>query len=113
MRRVCRPIRTSLLIGAVRTVQVSVATPSGGDAVVLRTVEFRIWCACGFGAVFLVGTITTVVVPVAHPPLLDTLAVGAGELVRATGLVAVLLVGAVRAVELSVAHPSFRDAHAR
>lgn len=76
-----------LFVGSVRAIDFSIADPLLGDAHLVGAGELQGGIALGRGTMLLVRVVATVVVAVAHPPLLDALAVGARELVRATRLI--------------------------
>jgi hypothetical protein len=83
----CHQHSTHLLVGAIGTVEFSVAAPLGCHAVLLRALELLDGIALLRCALGLVRSITTVVVAVADPALLDASAVVARELVRAARVI--------------------------
>jgi len=74
-------------VGTIRTVEFAIAPPLGSYAILLRTLELLngiTLCGITFG---LVGTVAAIVIAIAHPTILDTSAVAASKLIRATSVI--------------------------
>jgi hypothetical protein len=109
-----RKFLASYLVGSIGTIVITIASPSRRYAIILGTREISARMTSCRPTSFLVAVISAIIIVVAHPELLDTVLIRAGELVgSASVVVTILLVQTAGAIYLVITHPALRDAFAR